>query len=317
MFRSRHSNILRLRKIFAGAISCLGFLFFLAGGALGAADAPAAQANDIILQGKLSCALKRNVPALFKGVVTKVNVTAGQLVKEGQVLAQYRLAPEVVLQTRKRLSPPQIADLEVSLNDVQKNIASLAAREKETRELLQQNMASRQELKQIEQDMAILRERQVTLQERIRQERQFAKDDLQVLKQQMGKTVGPGNVPEEVALVAPIGGYVIAVHPDVREKAEINPGMVAFTIAMMDPMLMKVNVHEIEATKLKVGDTAELKVESLADRKFEAKLTRLSWTPVTPGLDQPSYYEVELTVTNSDMVLKDGLKGVVTFHQTR
>lgn len=311
-------DIDRVRKILGrAAVTCLGGMLLFGGGVLAAGDAPAVQSQkgDIILQGKLSCALKRNVPMPFKGVITKVQTTAGQYVKEGQVLAQYRLAPEVVPQIRRRLSPPQITDLEVSLNDTQKTLAQLTAREKETTELMRQNMATAQGLQKIQQDIAIVRERQAALQERIRQERQFARDDLQVLKEQMGKSINGGHVPEEVALVAPLSGYVIAVNPEIREKAEIVPGVIAFTVAIMDPMLMKVNVHELEATRLKIGDTAELTVESLSDRKFEAKLTRLSWTPLSPGLDQPSYYEVELTVSNPDMVLKDGLKGVVCFHK--
>jgi hypothetical protein len=85
----------------------------------------------------------------------------------------------------------------------------------------------------------------------------------------------------------------------------------------MDPMIMRAQIHEMEAFRLSLGDKAEITVESLPGRRFVAQVSRTSWTPLTPALEQPSYYEIELTVPNPDIELKDGLKGEILVPKSR
>jgi multidrug efflux pump subunit AcrA (membrane-fusion protein) len=270
----------------------------------------AAQPKEFYLGGKLSCSLKRNAVMPFKGVFTKLIATAGLKVKQGDVLAQYRLPPDVVLQIRRRLSPPQIADLEIGLNDVEKGLSSLGVRYNEARNLMAQNMASEQSLAQVESERRLLTERQAALQQRIAQERQFARDDTLALKEQLGVAFAPNHVPEVVSLLAPIAGQVISINTEVREGAEVAPGLPAFTIGTTDPMIMKTQVFEADLVQFKIGDPAEITVESLPNRKFEAKISRITLTPINPGLGDPSYYELEFSVSNPDLTLKDGLKAL-------
>jgi len=302
-------------KVFWPATMGLGLLLALESFCSPAAfaDDPvnrAAQQKEVCLGGKLSCSLKRNAVMPFKGVFTKLIATAGQRVKQGDVLAKYRLPPDVVLQIRRRISPPQIADLEIGLNDVEKGLSSLESRYNEARSLMAQNMASEQSLVQVESEKWLLKERQAALQQRIAQERQFARDDALALKEQLGAAFAPNHVPEVVSLLAPVNGQVISISSEVREGAEVGPGLSAFTIGTTDPMIMKTQVFETDSTEFKIGDPAEITVESLPNRKFEAKLSRIALTPVNPGLGDPSYYEVEFSVNNPDLTLKDGLKAV-------
>lgn len=314
MFRFNRSKTFKM-KVFWPATMGLGLLLALESFCSPAAfaDDPvnrAAQQKEVCLGGKLSCSLKRNAVMPFKGVFTKLIATAGQRVKQGDVLAKYRLPPDVVLQIRRRISPPQIADLEIGLNDVEKGLSSLESRYNEARSLMAQNMASEQSLVQVESEKWLLKERQAALQQRIAQERQFARDDALALKEQLGAAFAPNHVPEVVSLLAPVNGQVISISSEVREGAEVGPGLPAFTIGTTDPMIMKTQVFETDSTEFKIGDPAEITVESLPNRKFEAKLSRIALTPVNPGLGDPSYYEVEFSVNNPDLTLKDGLKAV-------
>jgi multidrug efflux pump subunit AcrA (membrane-fusion protein) len=314
MFRFNRSKTFKM-KVFWPATMGLGLLLALESFCSPAAfaDDPvnrAAQQKEVCLGGKLSCSLKRNAVMPFKGVFTKLIATAGQRVKQGDVLAKYRLPPDVVLQIRRRISPPQIADLEIGLNDVEKGLSSLESRYNEARSLMAQNMASEQSLVQVESEKWLLKERQAALQQRIAQERQFARDDALALKEQLGAAFAPNHVPEVVSLLAPVNGQVISISSEVREGAEVGPGLSAFTIGTTDPMIMKTQVFETDSTEFKIGDPAEITVESLPNRKFEAKLSRIALTPVNPGLGDPSYYEVEFSVNNPDLTLKDGLKAV-------
>jgi len=302
-------------KVFWPAAMGLGLLLALESfcSLTALADGPvnqAAQSKEICCGGKLSCSLKRNAVMPFKGVFTKLVATAGQKVKRGDVLARYRLSPDVILQIKRRLSPPQIADLEIGLNDVEKALSSLDGRYNEIRSLMVENMAPEQSLAQVEREMRLLKERQAALQQRIAQERQFARDDTLALKEQLGTAFAPNHVPEVVSLLAPVNGQVISINSEVREGAEVGPGLPAFTIGTTDPMIMKTQVFETDSVQCNIGDPAEITVESLPNRKFEAKISRIALTPVNPGLGDPSYYELEFSVNNPDLTLKDGLKAV-------
>lgn len=268
--------------------------------------------SQVVLEGKLSCSVKRQVALPFKGIVTSLLVRVGQKVQTGDVLARYRLAADVVMQLRRRFSTGQINDLEVRLAEIEKNVGSLEGRHHELNQLLEHSMAPAEALKQVKREMRSLKEQQLLLQERIRLEKELAKEDLMLATDLLGEPVTPTQVPKEASLISPIDGYVIGIHPELREDVELGPISPAFSIGVMEPMIMRAHVHEMEAFELSMTDSAEITVESLRGRKFDAKVSRISWTPLTPALEQPSYYEIELAVPNPDLALKDGMKGKIS-----
>jgi multidrug efflux pump subunit AcrA (membrane-fusion protein) len=272
---------------------------------------------ELVLQGKLFCSVKRQVPMPFKGVVTSVGASAGQKVKAGEVLAGYRLASDVVMQLRRRLCPPQISELEGRSAEIDTRLTGLKSKQTELSRLLTHDMAPEESLKQVKREMQVLERQRALLQDRIGLERKMLADDLVLVKELLSETVSPAHIPESASLVSPIDGYVIGIHPELREGAEIGPVAPAFLIGVMDPMIMRAQIHEMEAFRLSLGDKAEITVESLPGRRFVAQVSRTSWTPLTPALEQPSYYEIELTVPNPDIELKDGLKGEILVPKSR
>lgn len=270
--------------------------------------------DDIIVQGKLFCSLKRNVIMPFRGIVSSMQVQPGQRVKEGDLLLRYRLPPDMMQLIRRRLEPPQIPDLQARLTELDRSITTIDTKLKEARKLAEASMASPQSVENLEQERQFLLKNRAALQERIALERTIAKDDLALLKEQLGKQVKSDAVPQEASLVSPISGHVIGIHTEVREGAELGPGTPALVVGVLDPMLMKTQIHEFEAVKIRSGEKAEVTLESMPGRTFEATVTRLSWAPITPGVDQPSYYEIELSLPNPDLSLREGLKGFARFH---
>ena len=91
-----------------------------------AGEAPATRAtappsngdSEIIFNGKLFCSLKRRIDMPFKGIITSLRARSGQQVKAGEILATYRLAPESLMAIQQRLSPPQLAEMEMKLAEV-------------------------------------------------------------------------------------------------------------------------------------------------------------------------------------------------------
>jgi len=272
---------------------------------------------EISFNGKVFCSLKRLVDLPFKGVITSVLVRSGERVAPGQALASFRLAPEALLLIQQRLSPPQISDTAVKLAETERNLDVAAAKQQELAKLAVKKLASPQSLKQANHDLQQLTRERTELQTFLRQLRLSAQDDLAVLKSQLGNGVKPGEIPPEGILRAPIGGYIIWIQPELRQGALLEPTPGVFQVGVMDPMLVRAQAFEIEALQIKTGETAEINLESLPGRKFQGQVSRISWSSLTPGLDQPAYYDVELKVANPDMELKDGLKAQIIFRKTR
>lgn len=282
-----------------------------------AAPAPPTREAEIIFSGKVFCSLKRRIDLPFKGVITSLKVHSGQEVKAGEVLATYRLAPESRLAIRQRLSPPQLSEAEVKLAEVERSLVPLVNKQRELTHLTAKKLAPPQSLSEINRQVELLQREKAAFQDRLHQDRQLARQDQEVLSTLLGTAVNPGQVPREVPLRAPISGYVISVNPEVQDGAELPPLPAAFQVGVMDPMLVRGQAFEIEALQIKVGDQAEVIMDSLPERKFQGTVSRISWSSTTTGLEQPSYYEVELKVPNPDLALKEGLKARIVLHKSR
>ena len=272
--------------------------------------------SEIIFNAKVFCSLKRRIDLPFKGVITSLRVHSGQQVKAGDVLATYRLAPESLLAIQQRLSPPQLAEMETRLAEVQRNMVPLTTKQRELTQLVQKKLAPSQSLAQVNEELQFLVREKSTLQERLKKDRQQAHQDQEVLSDLVGTSLKPGQVPREVSLKAPISGYVIWVNPEMREGAELPPLPGAFQVGVMDPMLLRAQAFEIEALQVKIGQAAEVTLDALPGKKFQGKVSRVSWSSITTGPDQPAYYEVELSVPNPDLDLKEGLKARVVLRKS-
>jgi len=275
------------------------------------AAAPAvAPAPEIIFLGKFFCSIKRQVVLPFSAQVTDVKVRPGEPVRKGQALATFALQPEAIVQIRRRLATPQIKDLEVKLAETDRHLAELRNKQRSTRQLAEHDLAAPQSLRLLEKDLGLLQKEKKAIQDSLAAERQVVRDDQALLQDQLGGAPVSGGVPASITLKAPIDGHLIWVNPELREGAVLPP-VQAFQVGVMDPMVLRAQVHEIEVMQLATGDRAEVSVESLPGKKFEANLSRLPWAPLTSALDQPSYYDVEFIVANPDLMLKEGVKARV------
>jgi multidrug efflux pump subunit AcrA (membrane-fusion protein) len=280
------------------------------------APPPASGESEIIFNGKLFCSLKRRIDLPFKGVITSLHAYSGQKVKAGEILVTYRLAPEAVMAIQQRLSPPQLSEMETKLAEVQRNMVPLASKQREFTQLTQKNLAPAESLAQVTKELQFLEKEKETLQQRLNNDRKLAQTDREVLSDLLGVSVKSGQVPREVSLKSPISGYVIWVNPEMREGAELPPMPAAFQVGVMDPMLLRAQAFEIEALQVKIGQTAEVTLDALPGKKFQAQVSRISWSSITTGPDQPAYYEVELKVPNPELDLKEGLKARIVLRKS-
>jgi macrolide-specific efflux system membrane fusion protein len=292
-------------------------------------DLPISKNSEILLSGKLFCSIKRHVSSAFKGIVTSVRVQAGQKVKQGEILATYHLSPEARLKILRSLGSYHVKDWENKLSEVQKRLKELETQKK--RQLLmliaQQQLAQRQlpneqspneqmvlqqlasplNLTNTNQEFKALTKRKETLLETLRHEKRVAKEELDLLRSQLGISLKRGQLAAEACLKAPISGYIVWVHPDLHVNAELNP-IPVFQIGVMDPMLIRSRAFESDAIQLIPGDEAEVLVVSVPGRKFKSRVSRIAWAPLKVIMDNPTYYDIEFSVANPDLLLKEGMK---------
>jgi len=274
------------------------------------------QAPDIVFQGKFVCSLVRRVILPFQGTFREVRASIGQAVAEGEILARYDLSRDTLAQLRRRAGSSQIGELRIREAQTERAIAAMGPRQRELDRLSSENMAPATAAAQGKRELALLGQELTAIRERMRQEKTLSEEELALLSHQLSVPVTAAQVPATASLLAPIRGHVIWVHPDTRKGAEQAAGTPAFNVGLMDPMLFKAHIHEIEAMRLSLGDRAEITLESLPEEKLEGVISRISWTSVTPNLDQPSFYEVELTVPNPRLSIRDGLKGQAAVRKT-
>jgi len=276
---------------------------------------PPAHGAPLNFTGKLVCYLKRPVMLPVAGDIISLKAQPGQKVKEGEILGRYRLLPESVQAMRRRLLPTQITDLKARLAEVDKGLTTLKNKQNTLTALSKQNLAAPQSLTQVEEEIQALRKQRSVLQEALEQAERTTSEEEALARKQLGVSFKSGQVPKEGVLVAPIDGHVVWMHPDLRKGAQLAGGMPVLMVGVMDPMLLRAQVHEIEALKLQVGDKADITIESLPGQKFNAQISRLPWAPPVITLEHPTYYDVEFKVENPDLVLKEGLKATIEVRQ--
>ncbi|MCU0587261.1 MAG: efflux RND transporter periplasmic adaptor subunit [Syntrophobacteraceae bacterium] len=272
-------------------------------------------AGDDLFQGKVVCSLKRTVVMPVKGTIQRMAARGGQAVRKGDVLASYRIASDMLPGLKRRIAAVQVKDMEVGLSDLEKSLTLLNGKRRELSELVRKDLGPAQGLRQVEAEIQAVERQRAALLEKLRIEKDVVRDDLEALREQLGGSLQAIGSNEPVHLVAPISGLVIWVSPELREGAELPAGAGAFVVGVMDPMLMRAQVHELEAVKLSVGDSAEVSFESLPNRVFEGKVSRLAWAPLTPALEQATYYELELALPNPELALREGMKGQVALRK--
>jgi len=274
------------------------------------AEVPAREPGELQIIGKLSCSLKRVVLLPYGAEISGLAVTPGQPVQTGQELARYRLTPEAVQALRRRLMPPRLPELEAQLAQVEKDLRAAEARRRTTQSLAAEQLASRQGLAEAENAVLSLRRSRSALAHGLNEERRLLQEERRLLARQLGVALPAAGIPREGRLLAPISGHVLWLHPDLRVGAELKGGEPVLHLGVLDPMLLRARVHERDFPSLSPGMEARVAVETLPQRTFTARLSRLPWSSPA-GVEEPAYFEAEFLLPNPDLVLKEGLKATL------
>jgi multidrug efflux pump subunit AcrA (membrane-fusion protein) len=267
---------------------------------------------EITFSGKLYSPVKLSVFLPYNAKILSLSGHIGQQVKRGDVLAAYEIPLETRMDEKTKLSPANIKELEHKLAVSDKEIDRLSAKGRELEAMSQRNMTSQQAISMNAKEIEVYRKEKVAVTEQLSLARDLLTDRVELAEDHFGKGVGIGKVPKDGIIKAPTDGYVMWMNPELRAGVKLAKEAELFQVGLLNPMIIRAQVHEIEAQKLKEGQPAVVTFDSLPGKKYAAAVSRIPWAPMPAALQQPSYYEIELTIPNPEAELKEGLKGQIT-----
>ena len=276
--------------------------------------AHAGAAEGALLNGKLYCPVTRVAILPFTGVVHSIDVVPGKYVKKDDVLLGYSLEEKAAIALEKELIwGANIEDLQGQIVDLERQVVDTKSNIVTTRQLVSSKLGSRSTLQQQEETLDALNRRISLLRESIKKQEQSYKLRLIELEDSFKQPFQGSKPPQKLFVTSPMEGFVLSVAESVQVGALIAAGTAIAEIGSMNPMLIRVQVFENEAVRLREGDSAIVRVPSLQDREYTGKVMQIAWTPQSLQPDAPSFYSVQLEVPNNDLALKQGFKALVRF----
>lgn len=297
----------------------LAFAFFLLAFLILPPEQIRADSPATILTGKVVTTVSRGVPMPFNSIVEEVLVKPGDPVEEGTPLMRYRLQEESERALQRELTNGAGTEsLKGQVLDMERELANVTAERNKTKQLVSSGLGSRQALSRLEDTVSSIKSRIELLRSTIRKTESNFQARLKEIGEYYGQPITEGaQLPNTLLLISPIRGYVLAIAPEVNPGQLISAGSPAVQVGQLNPVLVQIPVYEAEINTIHVGDTAEVEIPSLNNRKFKGIVSEISWISNDMNVANPSYYNVEVTVPNPELILKPGFKAIVRFSASR
>ena len=130
----------------------------------------------------------------------------------------------------------------------------------------------------------------------------LSKSDLDAIELQYNVTkTQVDNLLENTVLLSPINGVVTARNYDVGDMCSVASPI--FTVEQIVPVKLLVAISEADYSKVKKGDSVEIKADAIPDKTFYGKINR-----IYPTIDPTTRtFTVEVVVNNNYKTLRPGM----------
>src|SRR5690349_8393021 len=211
-----------------------------------------------VATGKVIPRREIEVKAQVSGVVEKLYVEAGQVVKKGQVIARISLRPNML----------NVSQAESQLQSAKLNLANQASELERNRKLVQQAVISQSQFDQLKTTYEVQKEAVTS-----------AENALALLRTGATKGMVSNMIP------ATIDGTILDLPNKegafIMESSTFQSGTSLATLADMNDMIFEGLVDESEVGKLKQGMELVLSVGALAGKPFKATLEYIAPKGIT------------------------------------
>jgi|GEM_PF-1231058 len=256
-------------------------------------------------QEKSAVALGSDLRALR---IRTVDARLGQPVVKDQPLLYYAMPPDRVIVERERLSRGQLTNLERALAAVNYQLAMQNQQQQELKKAVTLTTASSRTVRTATMDFESLLKKRDALNSAYEEAKARYADDLQLAHKRFGKTIDLRNFPRQESINACATGRVLWLNSSCVPGAVFTKETRLAIIGQMDPILVQAAVHEIAVHKLSVGDAATLTFASLPGQTFRTTIAKIINLPQPARSQEPSLYQVEMSLPNPDVRIKEGMR---------
>lgn len=236
----------------------------------------------------------------------------GQHVTEDEALITYELPLENVMVEKEGLSRAKVNSLEHGMASIQFRLAWLEAHQGDLENMAGQQAVAPIDVRSNAQDIEALILQRDYLAEELELAKQRYDNAVLIARSKFGKDLDIKKLPRLGSVRSPSDGYVLWVNSSLVPGMAFTKQAVLLTIGKLDPMIIRASVHEITAQKLKVGTPASLVFHAWPGETFHTTVTKVDYVAQPAMLQQPSFYEIELTLANPDLRIKEGMRCDVT-----
>lgn len=236
----------------------------------------------------------------------------GDKVDEDQILITYEMPLENLMAEKQALSRKELDDAEHGLAYVESQLTALRQQQADLENMAAEKSAAPIAVRMGARDIDALLLQRDYLREKYELAKQSYDNAVIIAKSKFGKDQDVHKLPRIGYIRSPASGYVLWTN------YRLVPGM-AFTkqaslisVGRLDPILIRASVHEIAAQKLKVGDPVSIVFHTLPGQTFRSTISKVDFVAQPAMLQQPSFYRIEITLPNSDLRIKEGMRCDVT-----
>jgi len=254
---------------------------------------------------KSGVALGAGLPYLH---VLTVTAKLGQKVNGGAPLLTFEMPPDRVISERDHLSRAKLDELERSLAGVNYQLAMQGLQQEEVGKAVSLKTAPPSTARTASLDFEALLKKRDALTAAYEVTKARYDDDMHIAHDRFGKDLDLRHFPRKDTLGAWVAGHILWMNSSCIPGAVFTKKTTLFIIGQMDPILVRAAVHEIAAHKLKVGDQAALTFASLPGQTFHSTIAKIDYMPQSASSQEPSYYQVEMSLANPEARIKEGMR---------
>ena len=231
--------------------------------------------QSLTYQGDIQAEFAVKVFSKIPDRIAEFYVDDGDIVTKGQPLAKI-YATAIEQGTRQA---------EAGVNAIKAQEANLAVEYERAQRLYREGAMSKQQYESVETQYKAIQEQ---------------------VRQGEAGLAGAQSTFDDATITSPISGIVGKRYQEVGDMA--SPGFPLVEIVQKERVKIKFDVTEIDLGKIKLGQTAKVKVKSYPDETFEGQVTEIS--PILDPMTRMA--SVEVIVNNSSDELKPGMFANVT-----
>ncbi len=273
-------------------------------------------ARSVVATGKIEPLAKVEVKSKASGIVEKIYADYGDRVKQGQVLVELdkEQLRALVAGARANLQAAEAAvqsaqaTFERNVVDAQgPDLPFLKSTAERNRKLAAEGLISASVLDDVERTYQLALNKQLSAQRNVAVSRaEIARAKAQVAQMRAALD----NVEEDLrnsTIVSPMDGLVLSRDVEVGDAISSililgSQATNIMTLGDVSEVYVKGKVDEADVSKVFLGQPARISVESLKDKKFMGKVTKIS--PLGVEKDNVTTFEVRVSIQNPTGELK-------------